>query len=372
MTFEQDGDTSPIDARLLTGADGLPSRTVGDALLALITLRYTQSNSIAGVQDGMTLGSAPANRTGWIASRWRWPRRGCGGCGATGMSGSFLREDLVLLMQEEAIGLPSDSARTARAGARAWRRSTAKPYSATLPTRGCSTSRSPACRPRQRRGLAGRRAPGAGGSTVDAPGAGAGGAAGDRPGALGRHRAGRLCPVQRETGLNDAEAAAREDALFRLLVTADAYPHLLAAVDAGVFLAKVTRSGSGWPAAWTESLPTSSPPGVATTTNRTRGRGWMTPGSPKTAAPGRPRRPSPPPRRRCATRADSSGSPPARSGRGCVARARVESTTGGCVHFLPYIGLGRRICRPGWLSGRKWRMASAVADHTHRRCPHRA
>jgi hypothetical protein len=30
--------------------------------------------------------------------------------------------------------------------------------------------------------------------------------------------------VQRETGLNDAEVAAREDALFRLLVTADAYP----------------------------------------------------------------------------------------------------------------------------------------------------
>ena len=153
MTFEQDRDTGPIDARLLTGADGLPSRTVGDALLALITLPYTQSNSIAGVQDGTTLGSAPANRTGWIASRWRWPRRGCGGCGATGMSGSFLREDLVLLMQEEAIGLPSDSTRTARAGARAWRRSTPKPYRATLPTRGCSTSRSPACRPRQRRGL---------------------------------------------------------------------------------------------------------------------------------------------------------------------------------------------------------------------------
>jgi hypothetical protein len=42
--------------------------------------------------------------------------------------------------------------------------------------------------------------------------------------------------VQRETGLNDAEVAAREDALFRLLVTADAYPHLRAAVDAGVFL----------------------------------------------------------------------------------------------------------------------------------------
>jgi hypothetical protein len=61
---------------------------------------------------------------------------------------------------------------------------------------------------------------------------------------------------------------------FRLLVTADAYPHLRAAVDAGSSSTKVTRSGSGWPAAWTESPPTSSPPGVATTTNRTRGRDW--------------------------------------------------------------------------------------------------
>ena len=56
MTFEQDRDTHPIDARLLTGADDLPSGTVDDALLALITLRYTQSNSIAVVRDGMTLG----------------------------------------------------------------------------------------------------------------------------------------------------------------------------------------------------------------------------------------------------------------------------------------------------------------------------
>ena len=79
------------NARLLTGADGLPSRTVGDALLALITLRYTQSNSIAVVQDGMTLGIGAGQQNRWIASGWRWPRRGCGGCGATGMSGSFLR-----------------------------------------------------------------------------------------------------------------------------------------------------------------------------------------------------------------------------------------------------------------------------------------
>ena len=31
---------------------------------------------------------------------------------------------------------------------------------------------------------------------------------------------------------------------------------------------------------------------------------------------------------------------------GCVARARVESTAGGCVHFLPNTGLGRQIWQP--------------------------
>jgi phosphoribosylaminoimidazolecarboxamide formyltransferase/IMP cyclohydrolase len=55
MTFEQDRDTSPIDARLLTGADGLRGGRL-TMLLALITLRYSQSNSIAVVRDGMTLG----------------------------------------------------------------------------------------------------------------------------------------------------------------------------------------------------------------------------------------------------------------------------------------------------------------------------
>src|SRR5215207_8452267 len=37
---------------------------------------------------------------------------------------------------------------------------------------------------------------------------------------------------------------------------------------------------------------------------------WMTPGSPKAAVSERPRRPSPPPRIRCPTRAGSFGSPP--------------------------------------------------------------
>lgn len=42
--------------------------------------------------------------------------------------------------------------------------------------------------------------------------------------------------VQREQGAGDADITQSEDALYRALVTADAYPSLRAAIDAGVFL----------------------------------------------------------------------------------------------------------------------------------------
>lgn len=42
--------------------------------------------------------------------------------------------------------------------------------------------------------------------------------------------------VQREKGLADAEIARSEDAMFRALISADEYPELRAAIDAGVFL----------------------------------------------------------------------------------------------------------------------------------------
>ena len=42
--------------------------------------------------------------------------------------------------------------------------------------------------------------------------------------------------LQRDAGLTDDELAAQENALFQLLVTADAYPDLRDAVDSGVFL----------------------------------------------------------------------------------------------------------------------------------------
>jgi AcrR family transcriptional regulator len=42
--------------------------------------------------------------------------------------------------------------------------------------------------------------------------------------------------VERERGVSDADITRTEDALYRRLITADAYPDLRAAIDAGVFL----------------------------------------------------------------------------------------------------------------------------------------
>jgi len=43
--------------------------------------------------------------------------------------------------------------------------------------------------------------------------------------------------TQQEEGLTDADIARREDELFRSLISADEYPHLRAAIEAGVFVA---------------------------------------------------------------------------------------------------------------------------------------
>ncbi len=57
LLLEQERDLAPISAELLAGGDTqLPESAVRDALLGLITLRYTQSNSVALVRDGVTLG----------------------------------------------------------------------------------------------------------------------------------------------------------------------------------------------------------------------------------------------------------------------------------------------------------------------------
>ena len=55
MRFEQERNALPLTAALFAGA-GLSDAQVRDGLLALAVLRYTQSNSIALVRDGMSLG----------------------------------------------------------------------------------------------------------------------------------------------------------------------------------------------------------------------------------------------------------------------------------------------------------------------------
>jgi phosphoribosylaminoimidazolecarboxamide formyltransferase/IMP cyclohydrolase len=84
VDLEQQRDLTPITADLLHVASGpaLPPGAVRDALLGLITIRYTQSNSVALVADGVTLGvgAGQQNRVDCVrlasakAATW-WLRR---------------------------------------------------------------------------------------------------------------------------------------------------------------------------------------------------------------------------------------------------------------------------------------------------------
>jgi phosphoribosylaminoimidazolecarboxamide formyltransferase / IMP cyclohydrolase len=58
LVLEQQRDVAPLTADLLSVSHGAPltGNTVADGLLGLATLRYTQSNSVTLITDGMTLG----------------------------------------------------------------------------------------------------------------------------------------------------------------------------------------------------------------------------------------------------------------------------------------------------------------------------
>lgn len=147
------------------------------------------------------------------------------------------KEDLILLMQEEATGLPSEELRTAggwRAQLEVYYREQvalylAHPWVLEIPILGSPTTPNSAAWMD-----AGLRALAA--SPLDY-----------------RERVAVLLLVsgvarwtglviagyarsQREAGVGDADLAAREDALYRALVTADEFPELRAAIDAGIFL----------------------------------------------------------------------------------------------------------------------------------------
>ncbi|MFB7718495.1 hypothetical protein [Nocardia sp. NPDC056100] len=84
VTLEQDRDSVPITADLLRVADGhtLSDNAVTDALLGMITARYTQSNTVVYVRDGMTIGVGAGQQSridctilaGSKARTW-WTRR---------------------------------------------------------------------------------------------------------------------------------------------------------------------------------------------------------------------------------------------------------------------------------------------------------
>ena len=84
VTLVQQRDSAPLTAGLLTVAAGDPlsAGAVLDALLGLVTARYTQSNSVVLVRDGATLGigAGQQNRVDCVrlaaakAAAW-WLRR---------------------------------------------------------------------------------------------------------------------------------------------------------------------------------------------------------------------------------------------------------------------------------------------------------
>lgn len=147
------------------------------------------------------------------------------------------KDDLILLMQEEATGLPSEEARTAggwRATLEAFYREQvalylAHPWVLEIPISGSPTTpRSAAWMDAGLEALAG--------TPLDEP---------ERLAVMllvsgaarwaGLVMAGYV-HAQRTSGATDAEVTAREDALYRALVTAEEFPALRAAIDAGVFL----------------------------------------------------------------------------------------------------------------------------------------
>ena len=83
VTIEQQRDAVPV-ATVLPADGALDPATRADALLGLVTLRYTQSNSVALVRGGAAdRDRRRASRTGSTACGSRAPRRAPGGCAGT-------------------------------------------------------------------------------------------------------------------------------------------------------------------------------------------------------------------------------------------------------------------------------------------------
>ena len=89
VTFEQGRNNFAINEALLdnivTDNKDLPEGAKRDMLVALITLKYTQSNSVCYVKDGQAIGVGAGQQSRIHCTRlaWRAPRRTTGCCGST-------------------------------------------------------------------------------------------------------------------------------------------------------------------------------------------------------------------------------------------------------------------------------------------------
>ena len=86
VTFEQGRNELKIGQELLSNVvtqnKDLPENAKIDLLISLITLKYTQSNSVCYVKDGQAIGVARASRAGFTAPAWRATKRIFGICGS--------------------------------------------------------------------------------------------------------------------------------------------------------------------------------------------------------------------------------------------------------------------------------------------------
>lgn len=84
ITFEQGRNELCIDEALLsnivTENKDIPAQAVIDMKIALITLKYTQSNSVCYVKDGQAIGIGPDSSPESIVRVWQEARRITGSC----------------------------------------------------------------------------------------------------------------------------------------------------------------------------------------------------------------------------------------------------------------------------------------------------
>ena len=87
VTFQQGRNNFKIGPHLLenivTVNKSLPESAKRDLIVALITLKYTQSNSVCFAVDGQAIAWAPASRAASTARAWQAPRRTPGSSAST-------------------------------------------------------------------------------------------------------------------------------------------------------------------------------------------------------------------------------------------------------------------------------------------------